>query len=340
MTAARPRRVLVTGVGGAGGFDLARALMRLGCQVIAVDADPLAPGLLLPAATAATMAPAGTPHWRADLLRLCRNLQPDALISTVERELPDLLAVREPLNELGVRTWLPPEQAVRACVDKAAFAAVLREHHLPTPHTWLPHEIDQVPDKLPLVVKPRYGQGARDVAFCGSRAQARVLCEIVPDPLIQQRVTGREFTADCLVDRHGRASVILRHRLLVKGGLAVVSRTFHDEATAALVAATLDALGAQGLCCAQGFLTGDHAVMTEVNARVAGGFPLAEAAGADLVQQALGGLLDQPVNHDRLTYAPGVYLTKYSETLAAGQPGAAGGALHFPVPVEERDHPL
>jgi carbamoyl-phosphate synthase large subunit len=334
MPAGRPRRILVTGVGGAGGFDLARALMRLGCQVIAVDSNPLAPGLLLPGITARTMAPAGAPDWRADLLGLCRELAPDALISTVERELPGLLAVREELDELGVRTWLPPAEAVRACVDKAAFAAVLREHRLPAPRTWLPHEIDQVPDGMPMVVKPRYGQGARDVVFCGGREQARVLCEIVPDPVIQQRVAGREFTADCLVDRSGRASVILRHRLLVKGGLAVVSRTFHDEATAAVVTATLAAVEAQGLCCAQGFLTGEGAVMTEVNARAAGGFPLAEAAGADLVQQALGGLFDRPVDHDRLTYTPGVYLTKYTETLATGRPTATGGALSFPVPAE------
>lgn len=331
MPAARPRRILVTGVGGAGGFDLARALMRLGCQVIAVDANPLAPGLLLPDVTARTMAPAGDAAYRADLLGLCRELRPDALMSTVERELPDLLAVREVLDELGVRTWLPPTEAVRACVDKAAFAAVLREHCLPTPRTWLPHEIDQVPDPAPLVVKPRYGQGARDVAFCDRREQARVLSEIVPDPVIQQRVTGREFTTDCLVDRHGRVSVILRHRLLIKGGLAVVSRTFRDEATTALVTATLAAIGAQGLCCAQGFLTDQGAVMTEVNARVAGGFPLAEAAGADLVQQALVGLFGLPVDHDRLTYTPGVYLTKYTETLAVGQPAAEGGSLSIPA---------
>ncbi len=41
-------------------------------------------------------------------------------------------------------------------------------------------------------------------------------------------------------------------------------------------------------------------------------------AGADLVGQALAGMFGAPVDHAALAYRPGVYLTKYTETLAAG----------------------
>lgn len=49
----------------------------------------------------------------------------------------------------------------------------------------------------------------------------------MPDPVVQERIEGREFTAECLVGRDFQASVILRWQLVVKGGLAMVSRTFH-----------------------------------------------------------------------------------------------------------------
>jgi carbamoyl-phosphate synthase large subunit len=49
---------------------------------------------------------------------------------------------------------------------------------------------------------------------------------------------------------------------------------------------------------------------------VFGGFPLSEAAGADLVGQMLNGLFGRPVDHGRLRYTPGICLTKYIETLA------------------------
>ncbi|MFE4017394.1 ATP-grasp domain-containing protein [Streptomyces sp. NPDC059101] len=313
-----PKRIVVTGVGGAAGFDLARSLMRLGCEVIATATYSLARGLLLPGVTPRTTPPADHPDFGTQLLGLCRELRPDALVPTVEQELAQLVRMRESLDALGVRTWLPDTRAVAACVDKAQFHEVLTEHGIPTPRTFLPHEIDEFPDGREFVVKPRRGYGAKDVHFCWTKAQARTLCELVPAPIVQERIEGREFTADCLVDRDGRASVILRYRLLVNDGMAMVSETFHDQAVTDLVRQTVAAVGAAGVCCAQGFIVedGGHVVMTEMNARLAGGFPLAEASGADLVGQMLNGLFGHPVNHDQLAYKPQVRLTKYIETLA------------------------
>lgn len=310
-------RVMVTGVGGAPGLDLARALRRRGCPVIVVDTDPLAAGLLLKEVAARTMPPAGDPAYGPALLELCRELEPDGLLSCVEQELPDLLEVQEPAAELGVRMWLPGIRAATVCGDKAEFAAVLEAADIPTPRTVLPHALEELSDDgAGLVVKPRRGQGAQGVHLCHTRAQARVLCELVPNPIVQQRLHGREFTADCLVDGNGSASVILRWRLRIKGGLAVVSETFHDPILVERIRQTLTAVGIVGACCAQGFLTPEgDTVMTEVNARVAGGFPLAEKAGADLTGQLLNGLWGRAVAHERLTYKPGVRLTKYTETL-------------------------
>lgn len=317
----RPLKILVTGVGGAPGFDLSRGLHRLGCQIVAADCDPLAIGLLLPDVTPRITTPATEPGYRSAMLKLCAEVRPDAVVSALEQELPHLVGIRRPLADLGVTTWLPDPPAIDACTDKARFAAVLMRHGIPTPRTVLPHEIDRAPDG-PLVVKPRHGQGAKDVHFCHTVEQAAILCELVPSPLIQERVHGHEFTADCLVDRSGRASMVLRYRLVVKGGLAMVSATFRDQEAEEHVRAALAATGLVGACCVQGFICDDgphRIVLTEANARVAGGFPAAEAAGADLIGQFLRGLFHQPVDHNRLTYKPDVCLTKYYETLAISE---------------------
>ncbi|MFF2653890.1 ATP-grasp domain-containing protein [Streptomyces sp. NPDC058045] len=318
-----PKRILVTGVGGAPGFDLARSLQRLGCDVLAADSDPYAAGLLLPEVAPHVLPPASDPAYHADMLRLCATARPDAVLSAVEPELPRLLHLRRSLADLGITTWLPAREAVTACGDKARFAAVLTEHGVPTPETVLPEDLDHAPDGL-LVVKPRHGQGARGVQVCRTREQARVLCELTPAPLVQEHIDGREFTADCLVDRTGRASVMLRYRLLVKGGLAVVSRTFTDPDAEECVREALAATGITGACCFQGFIRDDadgrsRVVMTEANARVGGGFPASVAAGADYIGQYLRGLFRQEVDHSRLTYKPDVTLTKYVETLTTSE---------------------
>lgn len=309
------RRILVTGVGGAPGFDLARKLMQLGCEVIGADCDPLACGLALEGVKPRTLPPADHSDYGARLLHLCRTLRPTGLLSTVEAELPALIALRGPLEVLGVRTWLPELRAVQACADKARFHEVMTRCALPTPRSAGPAGIDGLPDGL-LVVKPRRGQGAKGVHVCRTRQQARVLCELVPHPIVQEHVTGREFTADCLIDRSGRASVILRWRLMVKAGLSMVSATFHSRPVTDLVKQALAAVGMSGVCCVQGFVSGDAVILTEINARIAGAFLCAEEAGSHLVEQSVNGLYGLPVDHGRLTYEAGVYLTKCFETLS------------------------
>jgi carbamoyl-phosphate synthase large subunit len=247
---------------------------------------------------------------------LCHSLAVDAIVPGIENDLPPLLDLRARLETDGVRLWLPDAESVHDCIDKARFHQVLTRHGVPTPRTWRPEDLDRAPADLPLVIKPRRGHGAQHVHMVTSRRHARLLCELVPEPVIQERVHGTEFTADCLVDRDGRPSMILRTRDLVKAGLAAVSTTFDDLTARDLVEQTLRAVRAAGLCCVQGFITSDGAVtITEVNVRVAGGFPASEAAGADLVGQMVNGLFGLPVDHDRLTYRTGVRLTNYVETL-------------------------
>ncbi|MET9700011.1 ATP-grasp domain-containing protein [Streptomyces sp. NPDC006529] len=163
------------------------------------------------------------------------------------------------LEAAGVRLWLPDAWSGRACTDKALFHDVLTEHGIATPRTWRPEDIDQVPEGAELVVKPRRGHGAQNVHFVRRREHARVLCDLVPEPIAQRRIYGSEFTADCLVDDTGRPSVILRRRDLVKAGLAAVSTTFENPAVHDLVVRTLAAVRARGLCCVQGFVQGDGA---------------------------------------------------------------------------------
>ncbi|MEW2546652.1 ATP-grasp domain-containing protein [Streptomyces sp. NPDC047002] len=314
-----PRRILVTGVGANPGFGLTRSLTRLGHHVVAADANPLAPGFLLPGITPQLIPLTTDPGYGPRLAQLCLHHGIDAIVPAIENDLPPMLRMAARLEEAGVRLWLPGPASVHACIDKAAFQQVLTEHGVPTPRTWWGGTLDQVPDDTELVVKPRRGHGAQHVHFVDNRRHALLLSELVPEALVQRRVRGVEFTADCLVDRSARASVILRRRNLVKAGLATVSTTFHDPAVLDLVRATLRAVRAEGLCCVQGFIqdSGAHTI-TELNLRIAGGFPLSEAAGADLVGQMVAGLFGLPIDHDQLAYRPGVFLTNYIETLAVG----------------------
>ncbi|WP_062651486.1 ATP-grasp domain-containing protein [Streptomyces maremycinicus] len=321
-------RILVTGVGANPGISLTRSLTRLGHQVVAADSNPLAPGFFLPGVVAQAIPRADDPGYGSIMRGLCRDLRVDAIVPGIENDLPPLLNLQPLLKTDGVRLWLPDADSVHDCIDKFRFHRLLTERGIPTPRTWQPADIDQIPDGTDLIVKPSRGHGAQHFHPVATREDLPLLCNLVPEALIQERLYGAEFTADCLIDREERASVILRRRNLVKHGLSAVSTTFDDDAVRGRVVDTLRAVRAAGLCCVQGFIADDAQVtITELNVRAAGGFALTEAAGADLVAQMVRGLFNLPVDHDRLTYRPGMFLASATETLHVGDANELGHLL-------------
>ncbi|MFW6725251.1 hypothetical protein ACHZ98_34995 [Streptomyces sp. MAR4 CNY-716] len=327
-------RVLVTSVGAVGGGDLAQALIGRGARVLVADANERAPGLWTPGASRHLLPHATDPAYETELAALCRQHSPDAIIPMSGIELAGLSRMRISLADAGVGHMVPPQQTIDVCCDKARLLAALTERVLPTPRTWSPPDLDTIPDRTELLVRPRRGHAP--VYPCHTRDQAAVLCQLVPDPLVQEHFSEEfdEFTADCLVDRDGRTSVILRRRLWVRGGRSMFGQTFHNDHVTTLVTRAVDALGLTGACHLTGVIhhhgEGDRGgvFLTDAEARpAAGSFFHAQISGASYTEQLLAVLRDEPVNHDRLRYRDG-YLVRNTEVMAFPESPPAPAVLH------------
>ena len=301
--------VLVTGSGGPAGVAVVRRLAALGHRVVAGDADSVAAGGAL-ADVAVTLPRGDHPRFVEALIGVCATYGVDALVSTVAEELPHLAAGAGRLAAAGVATWLPDAAAVDLCCDKAAFARAMAAAGVPHPATAASAgEVAGVPG--PWVVKPLAGRGSRGVRLLDERdAVVRALRE--DDGLIAQtRLTGREFTADALVDPDGAVRVVVpRWREETKAGISVKGRTFASAAVTGVVAAALAAVGLTGPANVQGFVADDGtATVVEINPRFSGGLPLTLAAGADVVSAYLAGVRGEPL--PELSFRPGVAMSRY-----------------------------
>lgn len=311
-----PTRVLVTGAGGPAGMAVIADLRAHGHVAIAVDADPLAVGLRL--ADEGHVIPRCTaPDYLAALLRVARQAGAEALICTVAEEYAVLADARDHLREAGLATLLPSSESVRRCVDKWLFAETMREAALPTPTTGLGSAAGVTG---PWIVKPRYGRGSRDVVAASSKSALAVALRTVPDPIVQTRQAGQEFTVDVLADATGALVAIApRWRLQTRGGISTVGETFADERVSEVAALVVKAVGLTGPGNLQGFRTPDGDVIVhEVNPRFSGGLPLTLAAGADLVEEYLRAVMGRPVRPERCAARPGVrMLRRFAETFEA-----------------------
>jgi carbamoyl-phosphate synthase large subunit len=304
-----PVRVLVTGVGGPAGVAVLRALRHRGHYVIGVDADPGAVGLQL--ADEDHLVPRhDDPTYLTTLLHVATRAEAQALICTVAEELPALAAGRQHLAEAGVRTLLPGRDAAMRCIDKWRFSELMTEAGLPAPATGLGSAVG-VP--RPWVVKPRFGRGSRDVTVVRTIRTLNTALRRTPEPIVQTLLVGREFTVDALVDPSGTVLAALpRWRLETKAGISTKGETFNDPAVSDLATLVLKAVGLAGPANVQGFVSADGEVSVhEANPRFSGGLPLTLAAGADLVEEYLRGIMGRPMRADRLVARPGVRMLRY-----------------------------
>jgi carbamoyl-phosphate synthase large subunit len=306
----RTSTVLVTGAGGPAGVNVVRALMAAGHVVVAIDADPLAAGLHL-ASRGEVVVTADHPDFVDQLIDLALVHHADALITTVAEEMSVLTG--RPDVAQHVATWLPSERALADTMDKWRFACVMASAGISIPDTTLP-EGTLVPG--PWVVKPRRSRGSRDVRFVDRTDDLGAAIRMTPDPIVQTRVTGAEFTVDVLVDRGGEvAGAVPRWRLETKGGISTKGRTFCDARVIDAVTAVMSALRLEGAANVQGFVDGDRVTVVEVNPRFSGGLSLALAAGADLVGEYLRGIFALPIRAERLTFAPDTTMIRHFEEI-------------------------
>ena len=315
--------VLVTGSGGPAGVAVIRRLTALGHRVVAADCDSAAAGGAL-AHVAVTVPRADHPRFLDALLGVAAAYRVDALISTVAEELPTLTAGVDRLTGAGIATWLPDDEAVRLCCDKAAFAERMLAAGVPHPPTAADRNaLLRVPG--PWIVKPRSGRGSRGVRALDALQEVAEALAADPDVIVQSRLSGREFTADALVDRSGELlTVVPRWREETKAGISVRGTTFESEEVTAVVGDALAAVGLTGPANVQGFVGDDGAVgVVEINPRFSGGLPLTLAAGADLVGTYLTGIRQPEAQLPFLWFAPGIRMSRYFAETYIGADGAA-----------------
>ena len=308
---------IVTGAGGPAGVSVIRALRASGdVRVVAVDADPTAVGLRL-GDDAAVVPRCDAADFADAIVDLALRQGATALIATVAEEMGALDAAGERLAAVDLRTWLPSAQAVADCVDKWRFAQAVAQAPLATPATAL-GSADGVPG--PWIVKPRFGRGSRDVYPVDDVDELAWALRRVPDPVVQTRVDGREFTVDALVDRGGAlVGAVPRWRAETKAGISTKGTTFADDRVVEDVATLAGVLGLTGPCNVQGFVAADGTPwFIEVNPRFSGGLPLSLAAGADLVGEYLRGVLGFPLRPERLSYRVGVSMLRYFSEVFEG----------------------
>jgi carbamoyl-phosphate synthase large subunit len=293
-------------------FRRAYADLGLAGRIVGVDIDPLAPALR--ECDAWFMVPrCDDPGFVPALVDLCTRERIALLFPLIDPEIPVLARARDELDATGARAMVLPREAAQTTADKLATAELFERIGVPSPE-WFPPGEDELP--FPVFVKPRFGSAGAHTHSAADREELRFWLERVPEAIVQEHLPGPEITTDVLCLDDGRvAAIASRRRIEVRTGEVAKGVTVYDESIAGHCVAIAEGLEARGPITVQCLMKGSEPRFTEVNARFAGGVPLAIAAGVDsprwLLAQAAGLEVDLPPLG---SYELDLYMTRYDDS--------------------------
>jgi carbamoyl-phosphate synthase large subunit len=269
---------------------------KIGLKLVGTDLDPT----LSPAAHVLDKiypVPAwNDPSFFDSLLQICSREKVNLLIPLYEPEFNLLSSHREDFKAAGTTLLLSNQDVIDICKDKYQTFRFFNQTGVKTPQTWLNQPIDnQV--WFPLIAKPRRGMGSAGVRKVECQAELDLIKG--NELLLQEYISGTEYTLDVLCDLQGNViAVVPRERMEVRGGEVVKSRTVRNQRLIGEGTYIVEQLGAAGPLNLQCIVKEDQIYWIEINPRFGGGVPLMFAAGVDypyLIYRMVQGLPVEPM---------------------------------------------
>lgn len=251
-------------------------------KVVTVDMDRMSPGLYF-GSSHYIVPHSSSSEYLPVIKEICIKEGINIIIPTIDEELPLFGNIKSDFAIQGITIVVSSKQTGLICNDKFLTYKFFRENNIPTPYTFLKEEIVRTNNlSYPLFIKPRFGRGSIHCFPIKDEAELRFFANYIDDPIIQEYLTGKEFTIDVLADMNGRViSVVPRERIVIRSGVTDRGRTVKDEMLinyAIKISESLNIIGPSNIQCK---VSGSDIKFFEINPRFSGGIQLTINAGAN-----------------------------------------------------------
>ena len=188
--------VLVPGAGSAAGVGAIKALRMAGFrgQIVATDADPMAPGLEL-ADVGAVLPRAAAPEFLPRALDLIRREGVRVILPTSSFDTPVYAGARAELRNAGATLVACDPEAIESCLDRRRFVERFAGS-FPLPRTVAAEAADTI--GFPCVARAARALGGRSASICGDAEALERRLAYGDDVIVQAYQPGVEYAVDVL----------------------------------------------------------------------------------------------------------------------------------------------
>ena len=285
--------------------------MPLDIKLFVSDIDGLAPSLFLQTTNVA-LPPVSNENYQSMFATAIERFNIDLVIPTIDTEL-ELFAKLKNEHQSSTNVLVSELAFCELCADKWLTHQFCLEHQIMSPNSWLPDSSD-IPDSLDsFFIKPRRGSASVD-SYEVKRENLNVALSRVNNPIIQELIDGEEISVDVLFDLEGKLlHYVPRLRIRTLAGESIQGVTVDDKPFLPWLVEVLELLGrkgARGPITLQFFDTGNEPVLTDINPRFGGGFPLSHAAGGKYPEWIIDLLIGNEPATELGNYTKNLYMTR------------------------------
>lgn len=295
---------------------------------VTADSDQLAPGLFL--ADQGYLIPQfQSSNFFSSLKKIVQKEKIDLIVPCLD-PLLELFAKNETHIEelLGTRILISPSDTINITRDKWLTYQHLKDK-LAFPQSWI--ELDNIPENsFPLFLKPRKGSGSVNTFIIQDRKELEFFFSYVRDPIVQEHLSGKEFTIDCLASPSGELiTVIPRERIQTKAGIsskATFVKKFESFLQIAqIISKNLHLIGPFFFQLKQD--SQNILKIMEINARLSGTMIFSNLSGFNIIEQAIrqfveGKMSFNSIERKSLLFLPGkdflyhhMFMSRYWEEI-------------------------
>ena len=282
-------KILLTGVGGPAGINMAKLLReRDDVYVVGCDVDETAAGQFFVDEFVIAPYVKDFDVYKSWMIEQSKNA--DIVVPTVDDELPVLAKFVE---EVSKEVILSPKETLDIAADKyASYQWAKKELGENAPDfVLLSHWTEAWSDSESLFLKPRQGRGGRGCRVVSKKEliSTKESIEKQDEWIVMELLPDTEWTVDAFVAKNGEIVYLIpRERLGLSGGISIKGRTVKNDAVIEVSNRLLNTLNCYGPVCLQ--FKADAAGVpkfVEINPRLSGGLMITVAAGANPVAAIL-----------------------------------------------------
>lgn len=307
--------IFLTAGGGAGTIAATRILKQnSNNKVLLGDMNSYAAGFKF-ADQSFVLPAAGAENYLDVVTTIIQEHKVNVFVPLVDEEILKVYALEKNFPSLTI--LLPAFNFAEKMLDKWRFVQTFCQEGLPCPKTVLASmSIGDL--KYPLIAKPRYGRGSRNVMELCYPQQIKAYHELTGLPLdmilLQEKIQGVEYTVSVVVSKQGKVHAVVPKQILQKAGVTIAAVTKKVDSIIDCCCAIQEKLCAHGPFNVQLILRDNgEPIVFEINPRYSTTIALTMAAGINEIELLLpGGLSDR---NGLLPFEENVMLARYYEQI-------------------------